>query len=363
MPRRPTPREYYEEELYEADPRPRRHVSRRRRAVDDDTDAAAEYYRRKAPASAPPVEELDRLRIRGRSSPVDYVSESYARPSKKSAAEGLSFRRGRGDIKSAVPPAPPSPPSERERDEYLSPRGKKASSHRRKKSEKDDFVFIDERERRRGKGRFVDVSDDSDDSEDDIDDIPPPPPARRRGRSMPPPPPPPPAEPDTEDEMIARQERRRRKGKVPVEREYVREEVQPRYAHKPNVGRHRGKEQRESSRYRPVSRIRSWSRRRNNSVSDAETETESETESEESDDSEDDEDDEIVVRKNERGRKRGVPTEKITIRNRQDDSSPGSPSLSLDRAPSRRRRQKYIEPGMPSPHQMFYSAEANCFRV
>ena len=257
-------------------------------------------------------------------------------------------RRRKGRM--AVDPIPPPPPDDQDSDEML------------------------RRERRRRKGRVP------------KEPIPPPPPApladdhdsddalvrrerrRRKGRvpvDPMPPPPPLPADDHDSDEEVLRLDQRRRKGRVPLETEYKRSETQPRYPHKPNMGRHRGKEQ-ENVWVPQDSRVRSWSHRRNDSDSEETSDSDDDDDDDEDDedddededddnDDEDDEDDEFVIPcKNERGRnnRRGNPQEEIIIRNRDDDSSTGSPSLrdpSPEPMPSRsRRRPKFIEPGMIS---------------
>ena len=369
MPRKHPPREYYTEEdevHYDVEPdrrRPRRR-SKRDRVVEEGP--VEDYYRRRPPE--PPVEDLERMRIRGRPS----LKESHS----KAPPQGLKFRRGHGEVKD-IPPPPPSPPSERERDEYQPPpRSKKAPppprGKKNKKIESDEYVYKEDHHGgRRGKGKQIaEVLCDS-----DVDDMS----VRRSSRAAarPPPPPPPvaalpPDDFDSEEEY-ARRERRRRKGKMPVEPQYVREEVvaaPPRYPHKPNVGRHRGKEQADARRAASRPRVRSWSSRRNASESEesessSTTTTESDTEDSDEDDDDDEEDDEIVVLKKEwgRGHRRDSSRAPAAIKGRKSDSSPGSPSLreaSPDLAPRHHRRPKYIEQGVYLGHSL--NAEANCFQ-
>lgn len=355
MPRKHPPREYYTEEEgvhYDVEPdrrHPRRR-SKRDRVVEEDP--VEDYYRRRPPV--PPVEDLERMRIRGKPS----LKESHS----KAPPQGLKFRRGRGEV-TDIPPPPPSPPSERERDEYQPPpRSKKAPppprGKKNKKIENDEYVYKGDRHGgKQGKGKQIaEVLSDS-----DVDDMS----VRRSSRAAARPPPPPPPAPvaalppddyDSEEEY-ARHERRRRKGKMPVEPEYVREEVvtaPPRYAHKPNVGRHRGKEQRDARRAASRPRVRSWSSRRNASgseESESSSTTTTESDTEDSDEDDDEEDDEIVVLKKEwgRGHRRDSSKAPAAIKGRKSDSSPGSPSLreaSPEPAPRHHRRPKYIEQGV-----------------
>lgn len=365
MPRKHPPRGYYEEEeeeeQYEVERdrrRPRRR-SKRSRVVEEDV--VGDYYGRRAPE--PLVEDLERMRIRERPS----LKESYT----KAPPQALKFRRGRGEVKN-VPPPPPSPPSERERDEYQPPpRSKKAQRGRKnKKVESDEYVYKeDPHGGRRGKGKQIaEVISDS-----DIDDISVRRTPSRAARRPPQPPPPPiaalPPADDDSDEEFARRERRRRKGKMPVEPEYVREEAvaaPPPYAHKPNAGRHRGKERGDARRAASLSRVRSWSSRRNAHESDesdsSSTTTTTESDTEDSEEEDDDEDDEMVVLKKEwgRGHRRDSSRAPVAIRSRKTDSSPGSPSLreaSPEPAPRHHRRPKYIEQGMYPGHSL--NAEAN----
>lgn len=362
MPRKHPPRGYYEEEeVYEVDhgrPRPR-HRSKRGRMMEDE-----EFYPRRRASIPPPVEELERMRIRDRHGPPsspEYVRESYTKGKGKvpPPPPGLKFRRGRGEVKrsTSIPPPPPSPPSEVERDDYRpSSRAKKPLRGRiSKKIEPEEYVIKDRHGGRRGRGKQIAAL--LSDSEDDIS-------VKRSSRAAaaaaaPPPPPPIPAvsPEDDDDESEAefmRRERRRRKGKM-VEPDYASPmPVPPRFPHKPNTGRHRGKE-REDVRRRAASRsrARSLSARRVSSESDeSETDTtESESSTEDSEDSEDDgdeEDDGLVILKDEwgRGHRRSRSMSRPAIKSHRDDSSPGSPSLREPSLASRHgRRPKYIEQG------------------
>lgn len=370
MPRKNPSRGYYdEEEIYEVDHgRPRaRHRSKRDRMIEDD-----EFYPRRRASLPPPVEELDRMQIRDRHGPSspEYVRESYTKGKGKAAPAppGLKFRRGRGEVKrsTSIPPPPPSPPSEAERDDFRPPsRAKKPPRGRNgKKVEPEEYVTKDRHGGggggggRRSKAKQIAAL--MSDSEDDIS-------VKRSSRAAaaaaaaPPPPPPLPAaspEDDDDDESEAefmRRERRRRKGKM-IEPNYTSPvPVPPQFPHKPNTGRHRGKEREDGVPRRAASRsrARSLSARRVSSESDESeadtTETESSTEDSEDDEEEDDdEDDELVILKDEwgRGHRRSRSMSRPVIKSRRDDSSPGSPSLREPSLAARHaRRPKYIEQG------------------
>lgn len=364
MPRKHPSRGYYdEEEIYDVDQgRPRaRHRSKRDRVIEEE-----DFHPRRR-ASMPPVEEMERMRIKDRHTPSspEYVRESSHTKGKGKAqpppppppSQGLKFRRGRGEVKGApaIPPPPPSPPSEAERDEYQpSSRAKKPAHGRNgRKAEPEEYVTKDRHSGagagpgggKRGKAKQIAAL--MSDSEDDIS-------VKRSSRAAAaaaaaaPPPPPPlpgalPEDDEDEDESEAefvRRERRRRKGKM-IEPNYSTQiPIPPQFPPKPNMGRHRGKEREDARRPRRVSS------ESDESETDSTEETASSTEESEEDD---EEDDELVILKDEwgRGQRRSRSLSRPAIKSRRDDSSPGSPSLRELEVATRHgsRRPKYIEQG------------------
>ncbi|KAJ5176927.1 uncharacterized protein N7482_002804 [Penicillium canariense] len=126
---RAPPREYYEEEEFEVERERDRYPRSRRRERDLDGDV--EYRRRR---SMPPVEDLERMRIRERP-PRDFVQESYAPPRDR----GPLVRRARDELDEPLP--------EPEREDVRMRPARRRGSLRAREIEEESELFIGERER------------------------------------------------------------------------------------------------------------------------------------------------------------------------------------------------------------------------
>ncbi|KAJ5104545.1 hypothetical protein NUU61_001892 [Penicillium alfredii] len=143
MPRRPPPRDYYEEdeeEVFESE-RERYHKPRRReRDFDDEL-----RYRRRGPE--PPVEDLERLYIRERP-PRDFVRENYEPRSRERVP--VIPRRSREEVHEFSPDREYVPRRERE-EAYIPPPGSRRRHCPRTVDEED--LIMEESDRQRGRRR------------------------------------------------------------------------------------------------------------------------------------------------------------------------------------------------------------------
>ncbi|KAJ5573680.1 uncharacterized protein N7459_008107 [Penicillium hispanicum] len=133
MSRRAPPREYYEEDDFEYERVRDRYPRSRRR--DREFDEDVEYRRRR---SMPPVEDLERLRIRERP-PREFVREGVAPPRERGP---MGMGRSREDLDEVLP--------EHEVEEvYMRPRPRRRS-HRPREVDEEDLI-VDERAVRGGR--------------------------------------------------------------------------------------------------------------------------------------------------------------------------------------------------------------------